>query len=134
MFLTQAAYGYRNASAVNASSSQECHKPYTPTCSKPYYEGDKVGSFVCADEHRELPGAITAVCVKGGAGPSPSPPPPAPTPPAPPPPTPPAPPSPPAPAVTCNPKATPPEACPGGKPCPDCGKPACPCPKLDVEA
>ena len=48
-----------NASAVNASSGQACHKPYTPTCSKPYYEGDMVGSFYCADEHRELPGAIT---------------------------------------------------------------------------
>ena len=28
----------------------------TPIGSCSYYEGDKVGSFVCADEHRELPG------------------------------------------------------------------------------
>ena len=135
-----------NASAVNSSSGQACHKPYTSTCSKPYYEGDMVGSFYCADEHRELPGAITAVCVTGGSGPAPPPPAPAPTPtptppaPAPTPtptppaptPTPPAPtPTPPAPAptVTCDPKATPPENCPGGKSCPQCGKPSCPCPK-----
>ena len=29
--------------------------------------------------------------------------------------------------VMCDPKATPKQNCPGGKPCPDCGKPACPC-------
>jgi hypothetical protein len=28
----------------------------------------------------------------------------------------------------CDPKATPPELCPGGISCPQCGKPACPCP------
>ena len=35
-------------SAVNSSSGQACHKPYTSTCSKPYYEGDMVGSFAGA--------------------------------------------------------------------------------------
>ena len=29
--------------------------------------------------------------------------------------------------VMCDPKATPKQNCPDGKPCPDCGKPACPC-------
>ena len=65
--------------------------------------------------------------------PSPSPPP-APPPPAPPAPAPTPAPTPtpapaPAPTVTCDPKASPPENCPGGKQCPDCGKPSCPCPK-----
>lgn len=41
----------------------------------------------------------------------------------------PAPPTPPGSAVTCNPKAPPPENCPGGKACPACGKPSCTCPK-----
>jgi hypothetical protein len=49
-------------------------------------------------------------------------------PPAPGPPVPPAPPAP-TPAVTCDPKASPPERCPGGKACPACGKPSCTCPK-----
>ena len=41
----------------------------------------------------------------------------------------PAPPAPaPAPGVACNPKATPPETCPGGKACPQCGQPPCHCP------
>ena len=127
-----------NASAENGTTGQPCHKPYTATCSAPYYEGNKVGSFVCADEHRELPGAITAVCVTGGAGPAPppapapTPPAPTPTPPSPTPPAPPAPPTPPpapTPTVTCDPSAQPPENCPGGKACPKCGKSSCACPK-----
>ena len=67
-----------------------------------------------------------------GPAPAPSPTPPAPTPPAPTPPAPP-PPPPPGPAVTCDPKANPPEQCPGGKPCPNCGKAACTCPKLAMD-
>ena len=47
--------------------------------------------------------------------------------PAPPPPSPPSPPPPPV-KPTCNPGASPPEMCPGGKACPQCGKPTCPCP------
>lgn len=43
-------------------------------------------------------------------------------PPPPPPPTP--------PVVPCKPNATPPERCPGGKTCPDCGKATCSCPKV----
>jgi len=35
---------------------------------------------------------------------------------------------PPPPTVQCDPKAHPAETCPGGKPCPQCGKAACPCP------
>ena len=62
-----------------------------------------------------------------GPGPSPPPGPPTPAPPPPPPPPPPGPP-PPAPGVQCDPSARPKEWCPGGKPCPQCGKPACPCP------
>jgi hypothetical protein len=56
--------------------------------------------------------------------PAPTPAPPAPTPPTPTPPTPPAPPPPPpppGPAVHCDPKATPPQVCPGKKPCPPTG-------------
>ena len=68
----------------------------------------------------------------------PSPPhPPGPAPPHPPPPSPPHPPGPaphphppgpPSPAVNCNPSSSPPQMCPGGTPCPKCGKPSCPCP------
>jgi hypothetical protein len=42
---------------------------FTPLSHPPAPAGDRVGSFVCADEHRELPGAITAVCVTGGSAP-----------------------------------------------------------------
>ena len=34
----------------------------------------------------------------------------------------------PTPGIPCNPKATPPETCPGGTPCPQCGQAACHCP------
>eukprot|EP01052_Picozoa_sp_SAG31_P014630 SAG31_NODE_916_length_11047_cov_3.507033_12_plen_642_part_00 len=36
--------------------------------------------------------------------------------------------APPAAPVNCNPKSQPPQLCPGGIKCPDCGKAACPCP------
>ena len=35
----------------------------------------------------------------------------------------------PAPVALCDPTANPPQFCPGGIPCPQCGKDACPCPK-----
>jgi hypothetical protein len=56
--------------------------------------------------------------------------PPTPTPPPPPGPPPPrGPPGPPAPpTINCDPKSVSPQVCPGGKPCPQCGLPACPCP------
>ena len=34
-------------------------------------------------------------------------------------------------SVMCNPKTTPPQLCPGGKPCPPCGKVACECPPIN---
>ena len=37
------------------------------------------------------------------------------------------------PPVMCNPNAKPAQTCPGGKPCPKCGKPACACPKAPWE-
>jgi hypothetical protein len=41
---------------------------------------------------------------------------------------------PPRPAVMCDPNAKPPEHCPGGAPCPRCGKASCPCPHHKLQA
>jgi poly(3-hydroxybutyrate) depolymerase len=61
-----------------------------------------------------------------------------PLPPVPPPPPPspphPSPPPPPTPAVRCNPQASPPQLCPGNRPCPQCGKQSCLCPPASLSS
>jgi len=89
-----------------ASSSASCCKAPNRFCCG----GWMMSSYgTCCKTNKCSP---TGGC--GGIGPTPTPP----TPPPPPPP----------PSVMCNPSISPPQMCLGGKACPQCGRPQCPCP------
>ena len=111
--------GWVRRTAKPLPSSARCHTqvtvwPSSVACSDGWLSPQPETAMGCSTKGAS---ADATTCCSGPV------PPPSPVPP----PAPPSP-APPAPAVNCDPNAKPPETCPSGKPCPQCGKTFCPCP------